>query len=313
MIESGRLGEAVDELGALGVAVERVGGPVSAWHRDRVAACLAQAQGRYGEAAEIGRRGFTRMRSIEPAPASGAYFALQCALAGHVGVSVEAEAFLRRLRVAAALPHDPAAEPGRAAARRGPPRRGRRVLPAGGPARHLVAAGVLRAARVRLRHARHRAARPGRRPGRGCSTGWRRSATSTRSAAAWPTWARSRSRSGRGAVALGRLDEAVDHLCHRRRARDGASARPATSPRPQLPPRRRAGGRGGPATGTAARVAATECAGLVAALGMTAYAERAAALTGASWPTTRCSARGRRRWPRWSRRASPTGRSPSGS
>src|SRR6185312_2933362 len=94
MIEGGRFAEAVDELGALGVAVERVGGPVSAWHRDRVAACLAQAQGRYVEAAEIGRRGFARMRPIEPAPASGAYFALQCALAGHVGVSADAEPFL---------------------------------------------------------------------------------------------------------------------------------------------------------------------------------------------------------------------------
>ena len=94
MIEAGRLAEAADELGALGVAVERVGGPVSAWHRDRVTACIAQAQGRYAEAAEVGRRGFVRMRAIERAPATGAYFALQTALAGHVGVSVEAEAFL---------------------------------------------------------------------------------------------------------------------------------------------------------------------------------------------------------------------------
>jgi DNA-binding CsgD family transcriptional regulator len=84
LIESGRLAEAVDELPALRLAVERVGGPVSAWHLDRVTACVAQAQGRYAEAAAIGARAFERMRVIEPSPASGAYFALRCALACHV-------------------------------------------------------------------------------------------------------------------------------------------------------------------------------------------------------------------------------------
>jgi DNA-binding CsgD family transcriptional regulator len=95
LIESGKLADALEALGALRIAVERVGGPVSAWHLDRVSACIAQAQGRYAEAAAIGRRGFERMRPIEPAPASGAYFALQCALACHVGVSAEASVFLR--------------------------------------------------------------------------------------------------------------------------------------------------------------------------------------------------------------------------
>jgi DNA-binding CsgD family transcriptional regulator len=94
LIESGRLADAVEALGELQVAVERVGGPVSAWHLDRVTACLAQAQGRYAEAAAVGRRGFERMRPIEPAPASGAYFALQSALACHVGVAAEAAPFL---------------------------------------------------------------------------------------------------------------------------------------------------------------------------------------------------------------------------
>jgi len=69
-----------------------VGGPVSAWHLDRVTACIAQAQGRYAHAAAVGRRGFDRMRAIEPAPATGAFFALQCALAAHVGVTDEAVA-----------------------------------------------------------------------------------------------------------------------------------------------------------------------------------------------------------------------------
>ena len=38
LIESGQLAGAAEELGALRVAVERVGGPVSAWHLDRVTA-----------------------------------------------------------------------------------------------------------------------------------------------------------------------------------------------------------------------------------------------------------------------------------
>ena len=96
LIESGQLARAVEELGELRVAVERVGGPVSAWHLDRVTACLAQAQGRYAEAAAVGRRGFERMRPIEPAPATGAYFALQCALACHVGVTDRGRAVLGR-------------------------------------------------------------------------------------------------------------------------------------------------------------------------------------------------------------------------
>jgi len=89
LIESGKLAAAAEELPALKVAVDRVGGPVSAWHHDRVAACIAQARGRYAEAAAIARRGFERMRVVEPAPATGAYFALLIAMAGHVGVPAE--------------------------------------------------------------------------------------------------------------------------------------------------------------------------------------------------------------------------------
>jgi DNA-binding CsgD family transcriptional regulator len=93
LIENGQLADAAEELPALQVAVERVGGPLSAWHLDRVTACVAQARGRYAEAAAVGRRGFDRMRPIEPAPATGAYFALLCALASHLGVSDEAAEF----------------------------------------------------------------------------------------------------------------------------------------------------------------------------------------------------------------------------
>jgi len=93
LIERGLFAAAAEHLPELQLAVERVGGPVSSWHLDRVTACIAQAQGRYADAAAVGRRGFERMRVVEPAPAAGAYFALQVALASHVGVTEEAAAF----------------------------------------------------------------------------------------------------------------------------------------------------------------------------------------------------------------------------
>jgi DNA-binding CsgD family transcriptional regulator len=95
LLEDGRISAAAEELGALAATVDRVGGPVSAWHLDRVSACVAQASGRYAEAAAIGRRGFARMRPVEPMPATGAFFALQCALARHVTMSAEAEELAR--------------------------------------------------------------------------------------------------------------------------------------------------------------------------------------------------------------------------
>ncbi len=94
-IESGSLASAAEELPALQLAIERVGGPVSAWHLDRVVACVAQAQGRYDAAMAAGRRGLERMRAIELAPARGSYLALQCSLANHVGISDEAAEFAR--------------------------------------------------------------------------------------------------------------------------------------------------------------------------------------------------------------------------
>ncbi|TDO46201.1 regulatory LuxR family protein [Kribbella sp. VKM Ac-2527] len=96
LIESGRLAAAAEELPRLKVAVERLGGPVSAWHHDRIAACIAQARGRYAEAAAIGRRGFDRMRPVERAPATGAFLALQNALATHLGVSAELGELVRQ-------------------------------------------------------------------------------------------------------------------------------------------------------------------------------------------------------------------------
>jgi DNA-binding CsgD family transcriptional regulator/tetratricopeptide (TPR) repeat protein len=96
LVESGRLTAAAEELAPLQVAVERVGGPVSAWHLDCITAGVAQAQGRYADAAAIGRRGFERMRTVEPRPARGAHFSLQVALTGHVGVSDDAAPFVQQ-------------------------------------------------------------------------------------------------------------------------------------------------------------------------------------------------------------------------
>jgi tetratricopeptide (TPR) repeat protein len=87
LVESGRLAHAAEEIAALRVAVDRVGGPVSAWHLDRVTACIAQAQGHYAKAAEAGARGRDRMRLVEPAAAEGSLFALSCVLAMHVGIT----------------------------------------------------------------------------------------------------------------------------------------------------------------------------------------------------------------------------------
>ena len=87
LVESGELAAAQEELPALELACARVGGQVPLWHLEVVTACLAQAQGRFEEAQEVGRRAYDRMRVIEREPASGAYFALQCGLACHLDVA----------------------------------------------------------------------------------------------------------------------------------------------------------------------------------------------------------------------------------
>jgi DNA-binding CsgD family transcriptional regulator len=95
LVESGRLGEAADELPALELAVERVGGPVSAWHLDRTTAFVAQAQGRFQDAVSTGRRAFDRMSTVELRAARGAFFAFQCALARHIGITDDAAEAVR--------------------------------------------------------------------------------------------------------------------------------------------------------------------------------------------------------------------------
>uniref|UniRef100_UPI0039BF9B86 ATP-binding protein n=1 Tax=Lentzea alba TaxID=2714351 RepID=UPI0039BF9B86 len=100
LTESGELAAAQEELPALKLACDRVGGEVARWHLEVVTACLAQAQGRFAEAQEVGRRAYDRMRVIEREPASGAYFALQCGLATHLGVTEDGLALARHF-------HDP--------------------------------------------------------------------------------------------------------------------------------------------------------------------------------------------------------------
>ncbi|WP_229692996.1 ATP-binding protein [Lentzea pudingi] len=100
LVESGELAAAQEELPALKLACERVGGQVPLWHLDVVTACIAQAQGRFAEAQEVGRRGYDRMRVIEREPASGAYFALQCGLSCHLGPTEDGLALARHF-------HDP--------------------------------------------------------------------------------------------------------------------------------------------------------------------------------------------------------------
>ncbi|WP_312877519.1 ATP-binding protein [Lentzea indica] len=100
LIESGELAAAQEELPALKLACDRVGGQVPLWHLEVVTACLAQAQGRFAEAQKVGRRAYDRMRVIEREPASGAYFALQCGLAAHLGVTEDGLTLARHF-------HDP--------------------------------------------------------------------------------------------------------------------------------------------------------------------------------------------------------------
>jgi DNA-binding CsgD family transcriptional regulator len=95
LVEDGAITAAADELGPLAADARRVGGPVAAWHLDRVTSCVAQAQGRFSDAAEAATRGYERMRTIEPSSATGALLGAQWALARHVGTSATGLALAR--------------------------------------------------------------------------------------------------------------------------------------------------------------------------------------------------------------------------
>ncbi|GAA2549115.1 ATP-binding protein [Pseudonocardia hydrocarbonoxydans] len=95
LVEDGEVTAAEDELGPLAADVERVGGPAGRWHLDRVTAYVAQARGRFAEAAQAAARGYERMRRIEPSSATGVFLGTQWVLARHVGTSPEGLAFAR--------------------------------------------------------------------------------------------------------------------------------------------------------------------------------------------------------------------------
>ena len=95
LVEQGDLASAEGQLVALRVAVDQVGGPVSAWLRDRCIACIAQGRGDFTAASAAGCEAYERMRSIESAAARGAYLAIRCAVSHHVGVSEESLSLAR--------------------------------------------------------------------------------------------------------------------------------------------------------------------------------------------------------------------------
>ena len=149
LIESGRLAAAVEGLDDLGSPRpgRRTGQRVAPRSGH---GCLAQAQGRYADAAALARRGFERMRPIERPPASGP--------TSHCTPRWPATWRPRRGRAVAREPFDP---PPRFRViyrltrallllRAGRTRPGRSVGPPGRPGRDLVAAGVLRTARPSL-------------------------------------------------------------------------------------------------------------------------------------------------------------------
>jgi DNA-binding CsgD family transcriptional regulator len=95
LTERGEFAAADRLLPELGRVVTAVGGPVSGWLHDRAAAGVAQALGRYDEADQLSRRAFARMREREPAPATGAFMALQTSLARHRGAVDDVVALAR--------------------------------------------------------------------------------------------------------------------------------------------------------------------------------------------------------------------------
>ena len=168
LVEDGRIADAADELGPLAAAVERVGGPVSAWHRDRATACVAQAPGPLRRGAR-GRdpRGYERMRVIERSPATGAFLgsAVDSGPPRRAVRRGPARSPDRVGRAAAAVPHhgpDLARVP---AAARGSTRRGRRPS-SGRPDRPRRGRGRSSSSpRLGAGHARRDRARPARRAG----------------------------------------------------------------------------------------------------------------------------------------------------
>ena len=95
LTERGEFAAADRLLPEFALVVRKVGGPVSGWLYGRAAAGIAQALGRYEEADELSRRAFAQLRVGEPAPAHGAFMALQTTLARHRGAVDDVVAIAR--------------------------------------------------------------------------------------------------------------------------------------------------------------------------------------------------------------------------
>ena len=95
LTERGEFPAAERLLPELARVVKAVGGPVSGWLHDRAAAGIMQALGRYDQADHLSRRAFAQMRDREPAPAHGAFMAMQTVLARHRGPVDDAVALAR--------------------------------------------------------------------------------------------------------------------------------------------------------------------------------------------------------------------------
>jgi DNA-binding CsgD family transcriptional regulator len=95
LTERGQFAAADRFMPELGRVVRAVGGPVTGWLHDRAAAGVAQALGRFDEADRLSRRAFAQMAGREPAPAHGAFMALQTALSRHRGPADDIVALAR--------------------------------------------------------------------------------------------------------------------------------------------------------------------------------------------------------------------------
>ena len=95
-MEEGRLSTAAAALPDLRAVSNRLGGPVARWHLLRSMACVAQAQGRYAEAVELGDSGRAAMHPWEPTVARGAWLGLQTSLSSHVTPRPQTVELVRR-------------------------------------------------------------------------------------------------------------------------------------------------------------------------------------------------------------------------
>jgi DNA-binding CsgD family transcriptional regulator len=85
-VQRGDLAAVGRELGGLRSCVPRVGGTVAAWHLLRTQALLAQAEARFDDALQLGRRARAQMALLHPEFAEPIWLNFQMAVGHHVGV-----------------------------------------------------------------------------------------------------------------------------------------------------------------------------------------------------------------------------------